>query len=171
MRKIEVHHYQANWKDQFYKEAELLKNILDDEIIKIHHIGSTSVPGLAAKPIIDIIIEVKNIYAIDNYNKYMHQIGYEAFGENGLTGRRYFQKGGDTRSHHVHVYQTGNSEILRHIALRDYLIAHPEEAQAYGKLKLTLARQCNHDVESYISGKHDFVQLLEEKALKWFEKK
>lgn len=108
MRKAEVFSYNENWKQMFRDEAKKLRSIFGNEIIDIHHIGSTSVPELKAKPIIDILSVVRDIHIIDNNNDEMKKVGYEPKGENGIPGRRYFQKGGDNRTHHVHIYQLGN---------------------------------------------------------------
>ena len=151
------------------EEAEKLNLIFGDEIIDIHHIGSTAVPGLKAKPIIDIMPVVKDINNVDKYNREMQEIGYEPKGENGIVRRRYFQKGGDNRSHHVHIYQIGSYEIKRHLAFRDYLKLHPNEMKQYGELKEKLARQFPNDIESYINGKDQFVKETELKALEWHE--
>ncbi|WP_262174692.1 GrpB family protein [Saccharococcus sp. Marseille-Q5394] len=153
MRKVEVMPFSERWSLEFEKEAAVLQEILGTEIIEIHHIGSTSVRGLSAKPIIDIMPVVKDISRIDQYNGMMAGIGYEAKGENGIAGRRYFQKGGDERTHHIHIYEDGSQEIFRHLAFRDFLRAHPEKAKAYGNLKEKLAQQFLYDIESYINGK------------------
>ena len=123
------------------EEAEKLNVIFEHEMIAIYHIGSTSVPGLKAKPIIDIMAVVKDINNVDKYNLEMRKIGYVPKGENGIVQRRYFQKGGDNRTHHVHIFQIGSSEITRHLAFRDYLIAHPDEMKKYGTLKQNLAHK------------------------------
>lgn len=93
MRKVEVIAYSAEWKKKFEEEAMQLQAILGPEILAIHHIGSTSVHDLHAKPIIDIMPVVRDITKIQTYNHAMIAIGYEPKGENGLPGRRYFQKG------------------------------------------------------------------------------
>ncbi len=134
----------------FKEEANKLRKIFGTEIIKIHHIGSTSVDGLKAKPIIDIMLVVRDINRIDGFNIAMIDIGYEPKGENGLPGRRYFQKGWDERTHHVHIYELGNPEIKRHLAFRDYLRAHPYDAKKYGDLKEALSQRFPHEVDSYI---------------------
>ncbi|MFS0782189.1 GrpB family protein [Bacillus sp. 1P06AnD] len=169
MRKVEVRSYDARWVQHFSEEAEKLNLVFGDEIIDIHHIGSTSVPGLKAKPIIDIMPVVKDINKVDTYNNMMQEIGYEAKGENGIVQRRYFQKGGDYRSHHVHIYQVGSHEIKRHLAFRDYLKLHPNERELYGRLKETLARQFPDVIESYIKGKDYLIKEIELKALIWYE--
>ncbi len=95
--------------------------------------------------------------------------GYQAKGENGINGRRFFQKGGDNRTHHVHIYQLGRREIKRHLAFRDYLRAHAVDAKTYGDLKASLAKRYPNDIESYIKGKEQLVVEIEKRALKWFE--
>lgn len=171
MRKVHVVEYQANWKDAFEQEAAAIRNVFESLVLDVHHIGSTAVPGLAAKPIIDVLPVVTAIESVDAFNPQMEALGYEPRGENGLPGRRYFQKGGDERTHHVHIFESGNPEIERHIMFRDYLVAHPEEALRYGKLKKQLADQFREDVASYIEGKHSFVVELEERSVHWHANK
>ena len=167
MRKVEVSSYNERWPAMFEEEVKMLYHIFGKEIISIHHIGSTSVPGLQAKPIIDIMPVVRDIYLIDSYNEAMREIGYIPKGENGIHGRRYFQKGGKKRTHHVHMFQVGSSNIKRHLAFRDYLRAHAEVKKRYGELKTQLAEQYPYDIESYIEGKNDLVKKIERKALQW----
>ncbi|MFC7064183.1 GrpB family protein [Halobacillus seohaensis] len=170
MRKVEVCSYNEKWPLMFAEEVEKLKLIFGNEIIDIYHIGSTSVPGLKAKPIIDIMPVVKDIDLIDKYNQDMQAIVYEPKGENGIPKRRYFQKGGDNRSHHVHIYQVGSYEIKRHLAFRDYLRNHQHVKKSYGELKEELSQQFPNDIESYINGKVRLVQEIEVKALDWYKK-
>lgn len=166
--KVTVHAYNSNWPHLFKEEAEKLKVIFGDQLIDIYHIGSTSVPGLHAKPIIDMLPVLKDIKIADQLASEMEDLGYEALGEYGLPGRRYFRKGADNRTHHVHMYDpSSNDEIERHVAVRDYLRQHPEAAAEYGALKVKLAVAHPNDIESYISGKNDFVQQLESRAVQW----
>lgn len=168
---VVVTQYNNAWDRMFVEEAAGIRAVLADELVEIHHIGSTSVPGLKAKPIIDIMPVVKNIERIDSYNEQMTALGYECMGELGMKGRRYFRKGGDNRTHQVHIFQEGNQEdILRHLAVRDYLRTHAEEMMQYGELKETLAEQFPTDIEAYMDGKDAFVKELERKALLWYEK-
>ncbi|KAA0955451.1 GrpB family protein [Sporosarcina sp. ANT_H38] len=167
MRKVEVKPYNEQWFSMFEKEANKLHEIFQSEIIEIHHIGSTSVNGLKAKPIIDIMPVVRNINRIDEFNTAMVTSGYEPKGENGISERRYFQKGGDNRTHHVHVYELGNPEIERHLAFRDYLRAYPDEAKKYGDLKEKLSQLFPYDIESYIKGKEQVALEIEQKAVAW----
>lgn len=169
MRKVEVVAYSEDWKKKFDEEAILLQHIFGLEIQIIHHIGSTSVERLSSKPIIDMMPIVRDIRKIDAYNSAMIAIGYEPKGENGLPGRRYFQKGGDNRTHHVHMYELGNPEIERHLVFRDFLRVHSIIARKYGDLKEALAEQFPYDIDAYINGKDKLAKEIEKQALHWYK--
>ncbi|MEB3233517.1 MAG: GrpB family protein, partial [Leptolyngbyaceae bacterium] len=96
-------------------------------------------------------------------------LGYEAMGEYGIPGRRYFRKHNSegNRTHHLHIFQAESAEIHRHLAFRDYMIAHPDAAQAYSQLKQRLAAAHPTDIEAYMDGKDDFIKTMEQKALHW----
>ena len=167
-RRVEVVPYDPAWPGQYEAEAAQLAAVFGDELAAIHHMGSTSVPGLAAKPIIDILPEVRDVQRVDDLNEAMIAAGYAPKGENGIAGRRFFTKTVDgLRRFHVHVFQAGDPEIERHLALAQYLRAHPEEAAAYGRLKQELAERFSADIVGYMDGKNDFVQEMERKALAW----
>ena len=134
-RSLGVVSYNSNWKDMYKEESEKIKNVLSDIIIDIHHIGSTAIPGIKAKPVIDILVEVKDIERVDQYSHKMKELGYEAMGEYGIPKRRFFRKGGNNRTHHIHIFQAGNEEIERHINFKEYLIAHPDKAREYSKFR------------------------------------
>jgi len=166
LRIVEVVEYDPSWPALFDAECTLLRHTLEGVAIAIHHIGSTAVPGLAAKPIIDMLMEVTDLQALDALSDRMMSIGYIPRGEYGIPGRRYFQKGGDNRTHHLHAFAAGDSNLLRHLAFRDYLRAHPEASADYGKLKKALANVCENDLERYCDGKDAFVKRLEAMAVK-----
>lgn len=164
---VKVIEHRMEWKQMFEAESQRIKDIFGDELVDIHHIGSTSVKGLKAKPIIDIMPAVKNIEKVDLFNTCMENIGYECLGEFGIEGRRYFRKGGDQRTHQVHVFEIDNEkDINRHLALRDYLRDNPTEAGRYGELKQKLAESFPDDIERYVDGKDAFVKDLEQRALR-----
>lgn len=163
--KIIIKDYDPMWPEMFQMEACRIKSIYKDNIIKIYHIGSTSVPYLKAKPIIDIMPAVKDIDLIDPYNDKMIKIGYEPLGEYGIPGRRFFRKGKNKRTHHVHIFQSESHDIIRHIAFRDYLRNSSETADEYIKLKENLARLYPHDSQAYCDGKSAFIKDIEKKAL------
>jgi len=167
MRKVEVVSYNLQWPQMFEDEAGKIKSIMNEIIVQIHHIGSTSIPNMSAKPVIDILIEAQSIEKVDLFNQAMMELGYDPKGENGIPNRRYFSKGEVNRTHHVHIFQTGNPEIMRHLLFRDYLIAHPEDATLYSELKQSLAKQFPQDIEQYIQGKDGLVKELDEKAKLW----
>lgn len=168
MRKVIVTPFQTEWKKTFLQEAERVQEVFKEELITIHHIGSTAVPGLAAKPTIDMMPVVISIWQVDLFIKDMETLGYIFLGEYGLKGRRYFYKGEDEHTHHVHIFQKDSDEVKRHLAFRDYLITHPETAEKYSKLKLKLAAQYPNDIAAYIQGKNNFVKEVEQQALKWY---
>jgi GrpB-like predicted nucleotidyltransferase (UPF0157 family) len=167
-REIKVVPYDTRWSDRFRKEADELAAIFGEEAVAIHHIGSTAIPGIYAKPIIDILVEVQDIERVDAFNREMAKRGYLPKGEFGIRGRRFFIKGTEeSRTHHIHVFQTGDPEFERHLNFRDYLRAHPEEARAYSRLKKELARKFPHDIDSYMAGKNDLTKELERRAKAW----
>ena len=163
-----VTEYNPLWPQLYRQEAEQIRAILRDNCVAIHHIGSTAVVGLCAKPVIDIMPVVVSLARVDAQKKAFEAIGYEVLGEFGIAGRRYLRKGGDERTHQLHIFEQGADEqIKRHLALRDYLRAHPQDAAVYGRLKRQLAQQFPWDIESYCDGKDDLVRKLEQAALQW----
>lgn len=167
-RIIEVLPHNPQWITLFGSEAAVLSHVFGKQIMAVHHIGSTAVPGLLAKPVIDILVEVQDINQVDEYNERMINLGYEPRGEYGLPGRRYFPKPVDgRRMYHVHIWQSGHPEIARHLAFRDYLLSFPQQAEAYGRLKEELVATHAGDREKYITGKEAFCQELETAALAW----
>lgn len=168
---IIVTDYNPLWPKLFEAEAAKIREILGDNCLELHHIGSTSVKGLAAKPIIDIMPVVKDIEAVDRQAAAFGVAGYEYMGEFGIPGRRYLRKGGDERTCHVHIFgEKSRADIERHLAVRDYLRSHEEAAAAYGALKRGLALQYPWDNEGYCDGKDGFVKELEARALEWKQK-
>ena len=165
MRKLLVVDYDPAWPDLFRTESALLDHTFGGLAIGIHHIGSTAVPNLPAKPIIDILVEVTDLAALDALSDDMIAIGYTPEGEFGISGRRYFHKGGDERTHQIHAFASGDFNLKRHIAFRDYLRSKPTVARAYGELKKRNAITCNNDREKYCAGKNDFIKHYEAVAL------
>lgn len=166
---VEVVPHNSQWQTAFETESRFIAAVLAENIVVIHHIGSTAIPKIYAKPIIDLLIEVKNLDLVTEKTSAMEKLGYEAMGEFGLIGRRYFRKENPPgiRTYHVHIYQVGSSEIKRHLAFRDYLTFHPQDAERYSKLKQTLAKKYPQDIESYMDGKDKFIKKIESKALQW----
>lgn len=167
MQHIKVVPYDATWPKKFQQEAQKVSDIVQTNQIAIIHIGSTSVPNLSAKPIIDILLIVNDIALLDRQQTQFEQLGYEYLGEFGLPGRRYLRKGGDNRTHQIHAYQYDNiSEIQRHICFRNYLRKHRDVALQYGELKIKLASKYPESIDDYGDGKESFVKKYEALALK-----
>ncbi|PAE31302.1 hypothetical protein CHI06_28635 [Bacillus sp. 7884-1] len=172
MRRTKIHPWTEEWGKVYSHEEKLLKGILKDEIVDIFHIGSTSVPAVGyAKPIIDILIVVKNIEKIDLFNGELQRFGYEPKGENGITGRRYFPKGNENRTHHLHIFQVGNENINAHLNFKEYLIKHPEDAKKYGEVKIELAKKFPENHYRYQDKKQEFVKELVLRAKEWAVKR
>jgi len=166
--KVVVTDYNSLWPGMFETEAKKLRDVFGEELTVVHHIGSTSVPGLKAKPIIDIMPLVRNIEVVHKFDDKMIALDYEPMGEFGITERRYFRKGGDVQSYHVHVFELGSRGAERHLAFRDFLREHKDAALKYGELKATLANRFPHDIQAYIAGKNNFIKDLEQKAIGWY---
>jgi GrpB-like predicted nucleotidyltransferase (UPF0157 family) len=168
MREIIVVPYDSKWPEMYRSEANEIRAIFGRELISIHHIGSTSIPGMSAKPIIDIMPVVGDIDRVEAFNPGMIGLGYEVRGEYGIAGRRYFVKRDRTgRTHHVHTYAPDNPEVARHLDFRDYLITHPDGALVYARLKLALAEAHPHDIEAYMAGKDSFIKETIGQAQRW----
>jgi GrpB-like predicted nucleotidyltransferase (UPF0157 family) len=166
-RTIEVVEHDSHWKAEFDREAAKLIDVFGDALVVIHHIGSTAVPGLAAKPIIDILVVLRETKTIDRFNAPMQELGYRVRGEcldaqvPGTPGRFYFSKDSfGTRTHHVHACALGHSEIRDKLAFRDYLCSHPQVAAQYGAIKQRLAIEHRHDNVSYMRGKDAFIRRI-----------
>lgn len=165
--KIRLTAYDESWVRMYEEETHLLTDIFGDEVVGFEHFGSTSVPGLKAKPVIDMMCLVKDVNRIDAFNEQMQERGYDVAGEWGIPGRRLFRKGGEHRTHHIHVYQVDHPEIHRHLVFRDYLRTHPTEAERYQQFKEELARRFD-DTSDYSVAKKPFVRELEQRALQWY---
>ncbi|EKM5948675.1 MULTISPECIES: GrpB family protein [Enterobacteriaceae] len=157
MREIVVVQYNEKWPEMFEAESFLIQSLLGDVVRNVYHIGSTSVPGLPAKPVIDILLEVTDLNQLDQCNSAMANAGYVARGENGIAGRRFFIKGGDLRSHHVHAFSAGDIQIPRHLAFRDYLRKNTDIAGEYAEIKREAALRCENDAQYYSALKADFI--------------
>ena len=167
--KVVVEPHDPRWAELFKTESELVAQVLAPNVIAIHHIGSTAIPTIYAKPIIDMLIEVVDIEEVDVQNPAMEALGYEAMGEYGIPGRRYFRKDDDAgiRTHQAHTFAAGSPEVERHLAFRDYMLVHPECAQQYSVLKRELADAHPDDIDSYMDGKDGFIKDIDVKAAAW----
>ena len=167
---ITVVNYNSEWPLKYTEERDYITEILKDNCISIYHIGSTSVPGLAAKPIIDIMAVVRSLERVDTVAEKFSDIGYEYLGEFGIEGRRYLRKGGDERTHQIHIFQADDwNNIGRHLAFRDYMRTHEKEREEYAKIKIELAKKFPYDIDGYCDGKENFVREIEKRAFSQFD--
>lgn len=168
MRNLVIVPHDPRWAAAFEGEAAQLRPIFGNELLALHHIGSTAVPGLAAKPILDLMPVVRDITQVDSLNEALAGLGYQARGENGIPDRRYFTRGEDAhRTHHMHCYGPDSPEVSRHLDFRDYLRAHPATAEEYGRLKAVLAQQFPNDITAYVAGKAGFILETLHQAQAW----
>ncbi len=165
MKEVKIVPYNENWPKEFLIESQRVMEVLGNNCIEIHHIGSTAVPGLAAKPVIDILPVVQDINIVDKYNEAMERLGYTPRGEDGIPMRRYFRKGITVRTHHIHIFEEGNPQVMRHIKFRDWMRNHPEDMKAYESLKKKLAIQFSNDRHAYTEGKNEFIAMIDKKAV------
>ncbi|HEY1080738.1 MAG TPA: GrpB family protein [Prosthecobacter sp.] len=167
--KVSVVPPDLRWPEAFAREAAEIRAAAGCAVLDVHHIGSTAICGIYAKPVIDILLVVDRHTNLDARSAAMAALGYEVMGEFGIPGRRYFRKNSaeGLRTHQVHAFEAGSPHLFRHLAFRDYMNAHAEAAQAYSRLKQNLAAAFPHDIEAYMDGKDPFIQEHEAQALKW----
>ena len=161
---IEIYEYDPNWVLLFEKEKEYLSQVLGDKIECIEHVGSTSVPGLGAKPIIDILIGVKSLKIADRCVSILIKQGYRYVKkhENVLPMRRYFTKGPkrEGRTHHIHMVEVTSDFFTNLLLLRDYLRDHPTVAKEYYLLKKDLEKKYKFEREKYTEARTSLLLLL-----------
>jgi GrpB-like predicted nucleotidyltransferase (UPF0157 family) len=169
MRKVEVVPHNPRWRDAFEVEARHIAVALNENVVAIHHIGSTAIPNIFAKPVIDLLVEVRDITQVDGQSSAMESLDYEVMSEFGIPSRRYFRKDNEEgiRTHQIHAFESGSTEVERHLAFRDYMIAHPGDAQRYSELKRKLAEEHPQSMDGYMDGKDSFIKEMDWKAAQW----
>ena len=158
-RDVVVVDYDSSWPARYERERASIVAALGDVmegVAGIEHVGSTAVPGLAAKPIIDIMIGVRELPVGERCVEPLESLGYEYRGDAGIPGRYYFRKG-NPRSHHLHMVQHGTEFWQRHLLFRDLLRERPAVAQEYAALKKELAVQYRTDRLAYTEAKTPFI--------------
>ena len=152
--------YDPQWPELFEALRAGIATALGDLAAAIEHVGSTAVPGLAAKPVIDIDVLLSPSDGFADAIARLVPLGYAHRGNLGIAGREAFSQPPAQPAHHLYVCAPDCSEYRRHIAFRDYLRAHPESARAYGDLKRSLASRFGEDRERYGAGKDEFVNEI-----------
>jgi GrpB-like predicted nucleotidyltransferase (UPF0157 family) len=156
--------YDSTWPLEFSAEADRIAHACQDLPLKLEHIGSTSVPGLAAKPVIDILAGRPGNVSGERYVATFKGIGYEHKGAFGIPGRNYFRRG-SPRTHHVHLVSWSSDLWRDHLLFRDYLRSHADIAREYETLKRELATLYLHDREQYTDAKGPFIRSIVRRAL------
>ncbi len=167
---IAIVRYESQWPREFDAERVRLEQVFKGVPVVVEHVGSTAVPGLGAKPIIDIMIGLLRLEEAEVRAPALEQIGYEYVPahELELPGRRYFRKvQGERRSHHLHAVVRGSEFWRRHLLFRDYLRQHDSTAVEYFELKQKLASMHRTNRRAYLEAKSDFIEAVLLKAAKW----
>lgn len=155
--------YDPRWVGVFEREAVILRIALEPFVVTIDHIGSTAVHGLVAKPVIDILIQVADLKCIDDRASRFENMGYDARGEYGIAGRRYFSKAIEdeiVKGFHVHIFEQGSYQARRHIAFRDCMRLRPDLTKAYSDLKRSIADRDGLLPPDYTDRKKIFVDFI-----------
>ncbi len=165
---VRIVDHDAGWPAAADAELRRVKLALGDVAVRLEHVGSTAVPGLAAKPIVDLLVCVDSMEPRRRYVEPLERLGYLFAPAPGSPDRHFFAKPPQRpRTHHVHVVEAGSRHELRHVALRDFLRAHPDEAARYGALKREVVARHPQDRLAYIEGKEPYIRALERRAVAW----
>ncbi len=165
MKHVVVEQYNEKWAQAFEDIRSELEAALGDLAISIEHVGSTSVRGLSAKPIIDIDVVINNTSVLPDVISALGSIGYRHEGDNGIPGREAFKYDGKEHlmKHHLYVCAQDAAELKRHISFRDHLRSDPEAVREYSRIKEEGARLYPYDIDSYINYKSPFIESIYQK--------
>jgi len=158
--------YDANWPSQYEQEKNRILDVLGNTVADIQHMGSTSVSGLAAKPVIDILLGLEQVPPSQALVFSLETLSYLYYGELGIPGRHYFRRG-VPRTHQIHLVQVDSEFWETHLLFRDFLKAHPNARQQYEALKRKLAVEFRYDRDRYTSSKTPLIEQLLVQARAW----
>lgn len=163
---VRIVDYDPRWPEMAAGEIVRIEAALGGQAMRIDHVGSTAVPGMAAKPIVDLQVSVAAIGPTERYALPLEDLGYLFAPDQDSPDLHFFGKpAARPRTFHLHVCAAGSDHEMRHLALRDYLRAHPDEAARYAEVKRELVDERPGDRLAYIEGKADYVAALEERAV------
>jgi GrpB-like predicted nucleotidyltransferase (UPF0157 family) len=169
-RKTNVMPYDLNWPLFYTIESKKIAALFEDNLIEIHHIGSTAVPGMAAKPVIDILVVVKDVTQLGNHKNELESLGYHWMGEYGIPGRRYLWKEGSHQiDYHLQCFERDHIGSKNTLIFRNFLIAHPDKASQYASTKVKASEKFPNDSHAYWYEKKSVVDVLLEEALCWHQ--
>ncbi len=157
--------YDPRWPFLFEEIRATVAAALGDLVVTVEHVGSTAVPGLAAKPIIDLDVVIPSLSDMPAAIERLATLGYVHQGDLGITGREAFRAPHQDPKHHLYVCPLDSEELRRHRAFREYLLTHPDEATAYGALKKACALRFSDDRSAYVEAKGPFVAEILRRAL------
>jgi len=157
MNRVQVVEYDPEWLGVFERVRSYVWPAVGDIALSVEHIGSTSVPGLRAKPVIDVCIVVASRREVPACIERLASIGYVHRGNLGVPEREAFRRPDELTRHHLYLSPRESLSLKNHLGFRDYLRSHPEAAREYGELKAELARRFPGDIDSYIVGKTEFI--------------
>ena len=168
-RPVEIFDYDKEWPSKFLEERTKIMGVIGDMVVEVEHVGSTAVPGLCAKPIIDIMVGIRKLIDAENCIEPLESIGYEYVPEYevSIPERRYFRKGPSempNKHFHLHMFEHGSDSWKRHLLFRDYLRTHPGAALEYCELKKRLAVKYRLNREAYTEAKTTFIEAIVSKA-------
>jgi GrpB-like predicted nucleotidyltransferase (UPF0157 family) len=152
--------YDPHWPAVFETLRAEIAGTLGDLALTIEHVGSTAVPGLAAKPIIDIDVLLRSASGLSACMERLATLGYKHRGDLGIPEREAFAAPPDHPAHHLYVCPPKSQEFRRHVALRNYLRTHPSDASSYAELKRSLAIRYRDERAAYMEGKREFIESL-----------
>jgi GrpB-like predicted nucleotidyltransferase (UPF0157 family) len=161
---LQVVDYNSNWPQIFLQLKEWIWPAISDVAIAIEHVGSTSIPGLAAKPVIDMDIVIASRAELPAILPRLERLGYRHRGDLGIEDREAFRAPEDQPAHHIYVCSQNSLALRNHIAVRDYLLTHPSDATAYSILKKELAAKFRNERPRYNEAKTDFVLSILERC-------
>ena len=171
---VELVPHRAEWADMARAESERLKAVLGSNLIAVHHVGSTSIPGIKAKPIVDLMPYVHDLAVLDAKESAVRDLGYKWHGEFGLEGRRFCSWADPKtakRIYQLHFFLPDNENAIRMLAFRDYLRSHPFVAKEYEMEKIRAAAAQPNDTTAYNAEKNDWIKRVEKDAMAWAEKR
>ncbi len=172
-REMKIVPYNSEWNEQYREIQTFLSKIFKDIVVDIQHFGSTAVEGMPAKPIIDVMVIVTDISKVDAYNAKMIEAGYVPRGENGIVGRRYFQKfatDGINHLEHIHCYESNNPHASDELMFRDYLKINQEAFEKYKTIKLESSEKYRFSPAEYTEYKSQCVNEILEEAKIYYNK-
>jgi len=155
---VRVVEHDRQWSRLFVELSERVTAALGELALRVEHVGSTSVPGLAAKPVVDLDVVIPSRGDLPEAIHRLQALGYEHLGDLGITGREAFRRPPDTPRHNLYICARDSEELARHVRFRDYLRANPTEAERYAALKRNLAELHRFDIDAYCDAKTGFIE-------------